>query len=67
MDISEGLRKFCYDRVYRLASAYNLTLSDRLEYEDGFSAVADILNIPQEAREDIFLEVLWNAKVAGIP
>jgi hypothetical protein len=67
MDISEGLRKFCYDRVYRLASAYNLTLSDGLEYEEGFSTVADILNIPQEAREDIFLEVLWNAKVAGIP
>jgi len=67
MDISEGLKEFCYDRVYKLASAYNLTLSDGLEYEEGFNTVADILGISQEAKEDIFLKVLYSSKVAGIP
>lgn len=67
MDISEGLRKFCYDRVHKLANAYNLVLSDGLEYEKGFIAVMDMLGIPEEAREDIFVEVLYCAKVAGIP
>ncbi len=67
MDISEGLRKFCYDCVYELANAYNLTLSNGVEYEEGFNTVADMLGVPQKAKEDIFSQVLYFSKVAGIP
>ena len=67
MDISEGLKNFCYDCVYELANAYNLTLSDGLEYEEGFNTVADMLGVPQKVKEDIFSQVLYFSKVAGIP
>lgn len=67
MDISKGLKKFCYDSIYELANAYNSTLSAGLEYEKGFNRVTDMLGVPQKAKEDIFLEVLYFSKVAGIP
>jgi len=67
MDISEELNKFCYDCVYELANVYNLTLSAGSEYEEGFNRVTDMLSVPKKAKEDIFLEVLYFSKVAGIP
>lgn len=67
MDISEELSKFCYDSIYELANVYNSTLSAGLEYEEGFNRVTDMLSVPKKAKEDIFLEVLYCSKVAGIP
>lgn len=67
MDISEGLKKFCYDSIYELANAYNSTLSAGLEYEEGFNRVTDMLNVPQKAKEALFLEVRGFSKAAGIP
>lgn len=67
MDISEELNKFCYDSICELANAYNLTLSAGSEYEEGFNQVTDMLGVPQNAKEEIFLEVRYFSKVAGIP
>jgi len=66
MDISEGLKRFCYDCVYELAIAYNSTLSDGLEYEEGFNTVADMLGVPQQAKEDIELSPI-NQFIVSIP
>ena len=50
-----------------MANAYNLTLSDGVEYEAGFNTVAVMLGVPQKAKEDIFSQVLYFSKVAGRP
>jgi hypothetical protein len=67
MDISEGLKKFCYDSIHELAEAYDLTLSHGREYERGFNMVMDMLSVPQKAKEDMFLQAQSFSKVGGIP
>lgn len=67
MKISEELERFCYDSIYELANAYNSTLIAGIEYEEGFNQVADILGVPLKAKENIFHNMLYFSKVAGIP
>lgn len=65
MEISRKLQRFCYDCIYKLANAFNSTLSAGMEYEIGFNEVMDVLGVPESKREDILNKVFYFSETAG--
>lgn len=67
MEISGKLQSFCHDCLCELGNAFNYSLSVGLEYEDGFSRIMEILNVPEGERGNILSGVFRFSDEAGIP
>jgi hypothetical protein len=67
MELSEDLKRYCYERIYKLAKVYEAALTSRLKYETGFSYVMDSLNVPRSEQEKMLSTIQYSSEMQGIP
>ena len=67
MELSEELKRYCYDHIHKLAIIYEATLTSRMEYETGFSYVMNRLNVPHSEQEKMLSTIQYSSEMQGVP